>query len=397
MISVKEARQLIYGNAIEAIKKNMSLYDAGNYVLAEDVYSPINVPPFHQSAMDGYAFRFLDWKKNEALAIVDEIQAGAIGTDDYEVNTAVRIYTGAPIPKNYDTVVMQEKVRVDGKQLFIEDEQIRQGLNVRLSGSQTEQGSLALKKGTVISPGVAGYLAGLGFQKVPVFSPPKVCIINTGKELTPPGNELTPGKIYESNSYSLNAALLETGIKPSNILWCDDNQVQLTQLIQHQLSNCDVLILSGGVSVGDYDFVDRALANCGATCIFHKVKQKPGKPLYFGKRNNTLVFGLPGNPAAVLTCFYEYIQPLLNKLMGREEENRKNIVLPLAAPYSKKAGLTHFLKGKLSGTEVLPLNGQESYLMNSFVVADCIIELEEDKSNFEKGDLVEVHLINKHN
>jgi len=163
MISVKEARQLISGNAIEAIKKNMSLYDAGNYVLAEDVYSLINLPPFHQSAMDGYAFRFLDWKKNEALAIVDEIQAGAIGTDDYEVNTAVRIYTGAPIPKNYDTVVMQEKVRVVGKQLFIEDEQIKQGLNVRLSGSQTEQGSLALKKGTVISPGVAGELGGVGF------------------------------------------------------------------------------------------------------------------------------------------------------------------------------------------------------------------------------------------
>lgn len=392
MITVREAKKIIAEAAIKPKVKDLELYRANGSVLATDVFSPINVPPFNQSAMDGYALKFSQWAPGNSLKLIGVLQAGVAPQNDYPSGSALRIFTGAQVPSSYDTVVMQEKTRRVKEQIFITDEQLKEGMNVRLEGSQNQKGTLALNAGTIINAGVAGYLAGLGFNQVKVFEPPKVCIINTGKELIQPGKELPPGKIFESNSYSLNAALNNLNINPLALLWCDDDESQLTQMIKDKISDCDYLILSGGVSVGDYDFVHQALANCGVQCLFHKVKQKPGKPLYFGKKDNTLVFGLPGNPAAVLTCFYEYIAPSLKTYIGKPET--KELTMPLAVSYSKKAGLTHFLKGKISGKEVQPLHAQESYLMNSFAVADCIIELEENRTDFEKGELVPVNIIN---
>jgi len=173
----------------------------------------------------------------------------------------------------------------------------------------------------------------------------------------------------------------------------DDNEAIITEAIAKKLNDCDVIILSGGVSVGDYDFVAKAIVNCGVTEVFHKVKQKPGKPIFFGVKQDKLVFGLPGNPGAALTCFYEYIAPAIHKMMGREIRLEK-LVLPLTMPYTKKAGLTFFLKGFATSNSVKPLPAQESYLMNSFSIANCIIQLEEDATDFKVGDLVEVHLLN---
>lgn len=392
MINVTEAKKIIHQHTSTLAAQTVNLYDATGMVMAEDLYSKIDMPPFNQSAMDGYAFKFSEWQAGQALNIVGEIPAGFVFEASHAIGSAVRIYTGAQVPAAYDTIVMQEKVRVENKQLFIDDPQIKVGLNLRPRGSQTEVGDLAIKNGTVIIPGVAGFLAGLGFHEVKVFPKPKIVIINTGNELMKAGENLLAGKIYESNSYSLNAALNALKIKASQILWANDDEKEITELIEKNLNACDVLILSGGVSVGDYDYVDKALNHSGVKCLFHKVKQKPGKPFYFGKKDNTLIFALPGNPAAVLTCFYEYIAPALLQLMGQVSHQTK-LKLALAAPYHKKPGLTHFLKGKIMGNEVIPLNGQESYLMNSFVIADCLIQLEEDGSDYAKGDQVEVHPI----
>lgn len=371
----------------------MDLYEAGGFILAEHLYSSIDVPPFDQSAMDGYGFTFSDWKENKGLQITGEIVAGVFPKNKLLPNTALRIFTGAAVPENCDTVVMQEKVEVKENLLFVQDSQLKKGSNIRLKASQTKKGELALKAGSKISPGVSGFLAGLGIDKVKVYNLPNVCIISTGKELNTPGQELEAGKIFESNSYSLNAALRELNIRPKTILRVDDDEAETTQIIKDHLEDCDVMILSGGISVGDYDYVEKALYHCGVEKIFHKVKQKPGKPMYFGKKNKTLIFGLPGNPAALLTCFYEYIAPTLKIMMGQQETESSIIYLPLSAAYTKKAGLTHFLKGKVSGKEVIPLPAQESYLMNSFAEANCIIQLDEEKTEFKKGDLVEVHLM----
>ncbi|MCX6312925.1 MAG: molybdopterin molybdotransferase MoeA [Bacteroidetes bacterium] len=396
MITVTEAKRLTTENAKALEPCITSLLDASGFILAEDIFSTIDVPSFNQSAMDGYGFRFDDLKENQALEITGEIPAGVFPTEKLLPNTAVRIFTGAMVPEGCDTIVMQEKVSVQQNQLLIHDAQIKKGMNIRLQGSQTLKGNLALKAGSKITPGAAGFLAGIGCDKIKVFRKPSVCIITTGKELNKPGQTLEPGKVFECNSYSINAALSELNIKPKNILSVDDDEIEISQAIENNLSACDVMILSGGVSVGDYDFVHTALEKCGVQKVFHKVKQKPGKPIYFGKYKNTLIFGLPGNPSALLTCYYEYIAPVLKTMMGFQIKNETKLQFPLAADFSKKEGLTFFLKGKLSEHEVAPLQGQESYQMNSFAFADCIIQLEENKTEFRKGDLVEVHLLNQH-
>ena len=395
MIPVSEARKLIMENTSVLEPFIARLYEATGLVLAEDIISPIDVPSFDQSAMDGYGFRWDDLKDGQTLRIKGEVPAGVFPTDKLLSGTAIRIFTGSQVPEGCDTVVMQEKVSVEHDQLVMKDAQLKKGTNIRLKGSQTVKGSLAVKAGSKITPGAAGFLAGLGFDKVNVFRTPSVCIITTGKELNKPGLHLEAGKVYECNSYSLNAALSELNIKPQKIVCVDDNEKEISTLIKNNLPACDVLILSGGVSVGDYDFVYKAFDNCGVQRIFHNVKQKPGKPMYFGKYHNTLVFGLPGNPSALLSCYYLFVVPALLKMMGSETKKSEKRFLPLAASVSKKAGLTFFLKGKITGNEVAALQSQESNQMNSFAFADCIIELDEHKTEFQKGELVEVHLLDQ--
>jgi molybdopterin molybdotransferase len=393
MISVKEAKELAWAHTKVLDAAWMNLYDATGLVLAEDVFSPIDMPSFHQSAMDGYGIRFEDLAANKPIQIVGEIPAGKAATYELNANTAVRIFTGAQIPLGCDTVVMQEKTLVEDGYLLVNDPLAVKGLNIRLQGSQIKKGMLAMKSGSVISAGAAGYLAALGLNSVKVINRPKVCIINTGKELIKAGSELTDGMVYESNSYSLNGALVEMHLTAEDILMVDDDEALITEAIKHKLNTCDVIILSGGVSVGDYDFVAKAIGNCGVKEVFHKVKQKPGKPIYFGVFYNKLVFGLPGNPGAALTCFYEYIAPCFKKMMGVQVPNT-TYKLPLAQAYHKKAGLTFLLKGLASNDSVTILPAQESYLMSSFTRANCIILLEEEGIEFNEGDLVEVHLLN---
>ena len=271
MISVSEAQKLITANSniIETI--TVSLYEATGLVSAENMFSNINFPPFDQSAMDGYGFRLEDLDENKSLTITDEIPAGVFPTKPLLLNSAVRIFTGAPVPMGCNTIVMQEKVTVIDNQLFINDDQITIGANIRTAGFQTKIGDLVLEAKTKITPGVIGYLAGLGFDKIKVFRKPNICVITTGNELNNPGNKLEPGKVYECNSYSLHAALSEYYINPKKVISVKDNEVELTQVIKNNITNFDIIILSGGVSVGDYDFVSKALENCGVEKIFHKV------------------------------------------------------------------------------------------------------------------------------
>jgi molybdopterin molybdotransferase len=172
-----------------------------------------------------------------------------------------------------------------------------------------------------------------------------------------------------------------------------DEPEAVQKVLEQQVATSDLVLITGGISAGDYDYVAGALAQCGVEQLFHKVKQKPGKPLYFGKKGQILVFGLPGNPASVLTCFYEYVTVALQIQVGLPGSGLPVRHLPLAADCAKKGGLTHFLKGVCSGDEVMPLGAQESYRLRSFALSDCLIVLQEDKSLYKKGETVEVHLI----
>ena len=390
MIQVSEAKELIIKNGITSRIEELPLLEALGCILARDVTAGIDTPPFHQSAMDGYAFSYENWDKKSNLSVVGEIQTGNYSSERLKANQAVRIFTGAPIPLGGDTVVMQEKVLVDNKAIKVLDENISEGGNVRPKGSQTKKGEIALKKGQLLTPAGISYLAGIGISKVSVFAKPRVSIIATGKELVQAGNEISKGKIFESNAIGLVAALHQLNIQPVSVELVDDVEEEIEQAISNQLQS-DILILTGGVSVGDYDLVPASLEKCGVQKVFHKIKQKPGKPIYFGKYQQTLVFALPGNPAAVMSCFYEYVVLAISHFT--QKKYYKTLDLPLTKDFSKKPGLTYFLKGKTGEADVSILDSQLSYLLNSFAVADCLVVLDEEKEHFKKGDLVPVSMI----
>lgn len=390
MIEVKEAKRIIDEHCSSGRIVPLDLISACGKILAEPVYALVDTPPFDQSAMDGYAFAFDQYDGKSELRIAGEIQAGAYSATAVSSMEAVRIFTGAALPPGADTVVIQEKVVLNGNSISISDELLKKGGNVRLRGSQTKKGNVALEKDVLLTPAGVSYLAGIGIEKVNVFADPDIAIIVTGKELVKPGQELREGEIFESNSSGLVATLKQMAIHSGSVDVVGDDEQEIMNAVA-QNSDRDIIILTGGVSVGDYDFVVPALEKSGVKKLFHKVRQKPGKPFYFGRKNDTLVFALPGNPASVLTCFYEYIVPAITRFTHKDYFEKKQ--LPLAEEYKKKPGLTHFLKGKVKGNEVAILKGQESYLMNTFALADCIIELEEEKEFFAKGEPVIVKMI----
>jgi molybdopterin molybdotransferase len=225
-----------------------------------------------------------------------------------------------------------------------------------------------------------------------VFPPPAVTIIITGNELQNPGQPLAYGQVYDSNSFALTAALQQNGIRQIKVVTVPDVLDQLTDALQQALELSDLVLLTGGVSVGDYDFVLEAATRCGITTRFHKIKQRPGKPLFFGTEASKLVFGLPGNPSSVLTCFYMYVLPAIIAMSGKQYGLLEKQV-PLSKSYRKAAGLTHFLKGYYDGNTVLPLGAQESYRMRSFAAANCLIEIEEQVTDCIEGTKVNIHLL----
>ncbi len=392
MISVDEAKKIIEENVVALKPAILSLPLAAGKILTEDIYSSIDIPAFPQSSMDGYAFSFSEWGKNKRLKIEGEIAAGTNRKLSLAPGKAVRIFTGAPVPPGADTVVMQEKVKIQNGELIIEDESIITGMNVRPKGSEMKAGELALKKGNLLSPAAIGFLAGIGITEVKIYPNPSVSIIITGKELQQPGKPLEYGQVYESNSFSLSSALRCAGIENVNIHYADDNLEILTNILKKALSQSDIVFLTGGISVGDYDFVLQAANNCSVNKLFHKIKQRPGKPLYFGKKENKLVFGLPGNPSSVLTCFYEYVLPTL-ELLTKRKLSLLVIQAPLSEPFRKTVALTQFLKGFYNGKTVTVLDAQESFRLSSFAKANCFVKINEEVMECKAGEIVEVHLL----
>jgi molybdopterin molybdotransferase len=392
MISVDEAKDIVRSNIEPLPPVTIPLEQASGYVLAGDIYASIDIPSFPQSSMDGYALSYNDYKPGKRLEIAGEVPAGVSRAFDNLSDKAIRIFTGAPVPEGVDTVVMQEKVTIEDTELLILDEQLVKGSNVRLKGSEIKAGALALQSGTFLSPAALGFLAGIGASEVKVYAKPRITIILTGKELQAPGKPLLAGQVYESNSITLKAVLQQLHITNVAIHLVDDDLGILNNALENALLTSDVVLLTGGISVGDYDFVLQATENCGVKKLFHKIKQRPGKPLFFGKKGEKVVFGLPGNPSSVLTCFYEYVIPAIEQLTFR-----KSIIsveqLPLTKALTKKTGLTHFLKGLHNGKTVSSLDAQESYRLSSFARANCLIVLEENKEDFSEGDMVEVHLL----
>ncbi|HEY5463660.1 MAG TPA: gephyrin-like molybdotransferase Glp [Hanamia sp.] len=390
MISVKEAKQKIEEKVGLLQPKVLPLEKVSGLVLAENVYAKFDIPAFEQSSMDGYAFLFEE--KDFPLLIQNKIAAGDINV--YKINSkqASRIFTGAPLPTGADTVVMQEKVVVKDGNILIKDIDLQKGNNVRPKGSEIKSGALALPKNAALNPAALGFLAAIGIDEVTVFPAPKVSIIITGNELQKPGKALLPGQVYESSSISLSATLKQCGIVDIDILYAADEFETVQSTLKVALEKSEVILLTGGISVGDYDFVLQATERCGVEKHFHKIKQKPGKPFYFGTKGDKLIFGLPGNPGSALTCFYEYVMPALAQMM-----NKKNSIQTIEAilqnAYSKNAGMTHFLKGYYEDEKVTILPAQASFQLSSFARANCLIVINEETEEVEAGAKVVVLLL----
>lgn len=401
MVSAHEAKEIVSNSVYTLAPVKSALDRAAGKVLAEDIYALADIPAFPQSSMDGYAFSFEGWKRHKKLKIIGEVAAGTSKKVSLDPQKAVRIFTGGAVPTGADTVVMQEKARAHNDELIIEDETLQVGTSVRPRGSEIKAGALALEKENTLSPAAIGFLAGIGIAEVKVYPNPSISIIITGNELQQPGRHLEHGQVYESNSSALKAVLRQLQIEDVQFSYAIDNPEIVTSALQKALQQSDVILLTGGISAGDYDFVFQATKECGVEKLFHKVKQRPGKPLYFGMKalaNDTgrqatkLVFGLPGNPSSVLTCFYQYVTPALEKLSRRKKILRR-LRAPLSRPFQKAAGLTHFLKGIYDGKTATPLDAQESYRLSSFAIANCLIQVDEETTSLKEGEMVDVYLL----
>lgn len=392
MISVNEAKNIIQKNVESLSPACLSLELATGLILANDIYASINIPAFPQSGMDGYAIAFASI--GNPILMAGEQAAGTNLYANLKPGTAVRIFTGAVVPEGADTVVVQEKSKVADRFLEIEDDKLKQGDNVRLPGTEITKGELALSTGSLLTPPAIGFLAGMGIASVEVIPNPRVYIIVTGNELQYPGTIPEFGKVYESNSFALTAALQQLHIHDITIYKSEDNPETLTRVLNEALKKSDMVLMTGGVSVGDYDFTVMVSENCGVQKIFHKIKQKPGKPIFFGKKENIIFFGLPGNPASVLTCFYEYVIPALQKMTGQNLQLEIKQI-PVSSSYKKTSGITHFLKGIFDNEKVSLPEGQESYKLNSFAKANCLVMIPESVTEITTGEKVEIHLLPK--
>lgn len=390
MITVKDAQENIIKNTSLAKIIEVDLSSALGSHLAVDLYSPHPIPFFNQSAVDGYAFNFNQFLTS--YTIVEEIPAGDTRRITIKEGEAARIFTGSKVPDGCDTVIMQEFTDVNEKQLYLKDNGLKKGSNVRTKGYQIEKGALALKKGTRITPATIGFLATLGFTTIKIHAFPSAHILVTGSELVKPGNSLKEGQIFESNSSMLEAGFKQLKIHPT-VVSIKDNLKGTTSAVREALEQSDVLVLSGGISVGDYDFVYEALMKNGVEEVFYKVNQKPGKPLFFGTKEHKVVFALPGNPAAALNCFYEYVYPCIRYKMGHESPFLPIMHLPVSETILKKEGRAHFYKAITDFKTVTPLGGQNSDALQSFVWANCLLFIKEGLDEINTGDLVEVHLL----
>ena len=387
MISITEAENIIKSSSIIIETESLDLMNSVDHYLSEPIFSPLNMPPFSQSAMDGYAI----CGSGNSYKVIGEIKAGDTHAHVLKNGEAFRIFTGAMIPSNTTSIAKQEIVERTNDTITL-TELVNIGTSIRIVGEELQKGDLVLQKGTKLNAAAIGLLSGLGIQNVTVFKKPKITLVITGDELTKQGEALLKGKIYESNSFTLQSALLTLGFQ-SEIRFVKDDYFATKDTINSVIESSDLVIMTGGISVGDYDFIGEALNELEVEQKFYKVNQKPGKPLYYGEKGNTKIFALPGNPAAALTCFYIYVLTAIKTMMGASNPNLIKTKATLNHNHTKKGDRAHLLKAKLIGSEVEVHKGQSSAMLSSFVDANCLLYLSTTTNQVTKGSLVDIYLL----
>ncbi|MBC6414096.1 MAG: molybdopterin molybdotransferase MoeA [Chromatiales bacterium] len=396
-LSVAAALRTINANA-NAVKgvEQLALKDALNRILAEDLVSSINVPGHNNSAMDGYAIRYADLATDTdtRFTMTDTALAGHPTEKSIRYRECIRIMTGAVMPEGADTVVMQEHVIQDGNTITIANNQHRQAQNVRYAGEDIAIGDMVLQRGRKLTAADIGLAASLGMAQLRVYRRLKVCFFSTGDELRAVGNPLAKGEIYDSNRYTLYAMLKRINVQVTDLGIVGDQPEALKAAFEAAALEHDVIITSGGVSVGEADY-SKAVFEAIGDISFWKIAMKPGRPLAFGKIGQKLYFGLPGNPVSVMTTFYIFVQPALKKMSGDNTQTILKIKATVLNDLHKRPGRTEFQRGKLvmsddGDLQVSSTGSQGSGILSSVSKADCFIVLSEDTSKVSAGDSVTV-------
>ena len=368
-------------------------------ILAGDIFSSVNVPNYDNSAMDGYAFNAEDININSPtkLMVIGTILAGKAFDKKVERGQCVRIMTGGMMPNGADTVIMQEKTKVDGDYIIF-SEIPKPKMNVRYAGEDLQMGHCVLTSGHMIRAADLGLLASLGISEISVYRKLKVAFFSTGDELASLGENLKTGQVYDSNRYSLYGMLSDLDVDIIDIGAIPDNPELLERTLLSAAEQADVVITSGGVSVGEADYMKLLLAKHGQV-MFWKIAMKPGRPLAYGKIGHAHYFGLPGNPVAVMVTFYQFVREALLILMGQSDPAPLPIFNVICTENIKKqTGRTEFQRGILfpdiDGTwKVKPTGAQGSAILSSMSLANCFIVLDETVGNLEAGSMVAVQVL----
>jgi molybdopterin molybdotransferase len=399
-MSVEKARSHIrtFLEPVTAVER-LNIRAALGRVLAEEVISPFNVPQHDNSAMDGYAVRFDDLRQDgeATLKVIGTAFAGKPFDGSVGRGQAVRIMTGAVIPKGADTVIQQERAKASGDQVVVAPVS-KKGTNTRSAGEDLRQGEPALKRGQPLRPAEIGLLASLGIGEVSVYRQLRVAFFSTGDELVPVGSPLGIGQIYDSNRYTLYGMLTRLGCDAFDMGVIRDDPKAVERAFNEAAQSADVVITSGGVSVGEADYVKQILDRLGEV-LFWKIAMKPGRPLAYGRIGRAHFFGLPGNPVAVMVTFYQFVRDALLYLQGQiTVAPLPTVKVTCTSAIRKAPGRTEFQRGILSraadGQWIVRTTGdQGSGILSSMSQADCFIVLPTEVGNLPAGAVVDVQLL----
>ena len=396
-LSVSNAQKCILEavniSEVETVRLEQSL----GRVLAEDVRANRDLPPYDVSAMDGYAVRSADLAKVPAiLAVIEDIKAGDMPTKIVQAGQCARIMTGAPVPQGTDAVIRVEDTQTSSGNNVQINVAVKPGNDIRMQGEGMRNGDVVLTAGTEITPGVIGILATVKCAQVQVYRRPRVAILSTGNELEDMDDPVDPNKIPNSNSYALMAQVQALGLEPALLGIARDDPAELTEYLQRGLK-FDVLLVSGGTSVGVHDYVRPAIEALGVQMKFWRVAMKPGHPVAFGASAGTFVFGLPGNPVSSMVCFEQFVAPALRRMMGHARLYRRTIAARLTHNLKHQPGRTEFVRVTLakeeSGYAATSTGAQGSGMLLSMARADGLMVVPAESTGLVAGAQVVVQLL----
>jgi molybdopterin molybdotransferase len=396
-LSVSNAQQRILECVHKLDIESVGLERSTGRVLAYDVRANRDLPPYDVSAMDGYAVRSADLAKIPAmLEVIEDIKAGDLPAKTVQTGQCARIMTGAPVPQGADAVIRVEETRPSTKNLVQINAAVKPGNDVRLRGEGMRNGDVVLTAGTEITPGVTGVLATVKQSQVQVYRHPRVAILSTGNELEDIDDPVDPNKIPNSNSYALMAQLQALGIEPDLLGIARDEPAELEEYLQRGL-RFDVLLVSGGTSVGVHDYVRPIIESLGVEMKFWRVAMKPGHPVAFGVTAHTRFFGLPGNPVSSMVCFEQFVAPALRRMMGHQRLFRRTIAARMTHSIKHQPGRTEFVRVTLakeaSGYAATSTGAQGSGMLLSMAMADGLLVIPAESTGLSADSEVTVQLL----